>query len=79
MDRPKVAREASSAVQRRRFFFSEGRKSNTSTPTRGKRVTRFKGLVKKFIVCPFPSPLYPSPIGKGDGGEGRSLFHQQIP
>src|SRR5450759_2333680 len=52
MDRPKVASEATSAVQRRAFFLSDGMKSKASTPTRGKKVTKMRGLEIKFMFTP---------------------------
>ena len=55
MDRPKVARVVASAVQRSRSFLPDGRKSKTSTPTSGKKVTRIRGLVIKSIFTPVMS------------------------
>ena len=58
MDRPKVTREVASAVQRSRFFFSEGMNSRASTPTSGKKVTMFRGLViKSMLLLSGQSPV----------------------
>jgi hypothetical protein len=47
---PKVIKEVTSAVQRMAVFHSGFRNSNTSTPSKGKKVTRFRGWSKKFII-----------------------------